>query len=146
MTETTQSISGEMLPPIEAPLEKIAPGTVRLVSLLGESSHGGRRELSQRAEMQWVGTRPVLLTSITEQLALPLRTFFSLIRLDRSVIDQYEVIVQDRPPRRVKVDGWMVGDSLEEVQHEPLAAARLGGLPRAVLLLRLLRDDPLSLP
>lgn len=109
---------------IEAPLSGKLPGTVRLTFTGERKFEAHRQSVVRRTQLDWIGTEAMPLEDVTEHFAVSLRTFFSLMRMDRCVIDQYRVRIAGGPDQSLRVDGWMVEDPIGDQRHDGTAAQR----------------------
>lgn len=109
---------------IEAPLSGKLPGAVRLNFTRERKFEAHQVSVVRRTQLDWIGTEAMPLEDVTEHFAVALRTFFSLMRLDRCVIDRYKVRIAGGPDQWLEVDGWMVEDSIGDQRLDGIAAQR----------------------
>lgn len=109
---------------IEAPVSGKLPGTVRLTFTGERKFEAHQQSVVRRTQLDWMGTETMPLEDVTEHFAVSLRTFFSLMRMDRCVIDQYRVRIAGGPDQSLRVDGWMVEDPIGDQRHDGTAAQR----------------------
>lgn len=109
---------------LDAPVAGPLPGTVRL-TFPGERRYEAHQEsVVRRTQLEWTGREAMPLRQVTQHFAVHLQEFFSLVRMDRAVIDRYRVLIADGPEQSLEVDGWMVDDPLGDQRHDGMAARR----------------------
>lgn len=67
---------------------------------------------------------PIASLESTSDQAEERQEFFSLLRMNRAVVDRYRVRIAGGPERPLGVDGWMVEDPLDDQRHDGMAARR----------------------
>lgn len=109
-----------LVAPVVGPL----PGTVRLTFPGERRFEAHHKSLVRRTQLEWTGREPMPLQEVTQCFAVHLQEFFSLLRMNRAVVDRYRVRIAEGPERPLEVDGWMVEDPLDDQRHDGMAARR----------------------
>lgn len=109
---------------LDAPVAGALPGTVRLTFPGERRLEAHQESVVRRTQLEWSGREAMPLRQVTQHFAVHLQEFFSLVRIDRAVIDRYRVLIADGPEQSLEVDGWMVDDPLEDQRHDGMAARR----------------------
>lgn len=105
-------------------LEGAQLGSLRLKFRAEHTVEMGLTATKRTAQLEWVAAEPMTCEDVTENIVIPLKQFFALIRTGPAVIDRYRLRVADVAGISLEVDGWMVADSIEERRHETNAVRR----------------------